>query len=362
MPLTSSLADRHSVQQQFLALAVRRSSQQQIIIVVGFVYQQKQYQHLPQQPKQSEAEANRLSAEQTQLCLNPICAGAAQARHINSSTLLLRRVFTRRVVGTTSKQGSGRSSRRHLLSTSQGSGRSNNNMSTSKEDVTAAQATKRRENLCRWITISHQTLSAGVNPGKSHQPAITRQAVYLIGGELILHDVDNPDERVEEYVNKLREIKQLLDEQEEKQKQQELFDLQLQKEAALIEQAKAKTAVTNTPKQALSNPMRLDLKIPPLNGSPAKYRRFEELFEALVEQSPSYTDAAKFLYFCELIGKLADQYAPNSSPTFLNLQVLKGRLRERYEDASRVREHFRATFEKLLVMRQSSPRPTFFTS
>ena len=209
-------------------------------------------------------------------------------------------------------------------------------MSTSKENVTAAQATKRRENLRRWITISHQTLSAGVNPGKSHQPEITRQAVDLIGGELILHDVENPDEQVEEYVNKLREIKQLLDEQEEKQKQQELFDLQLQKEAAFIEQAKAKTAATNTPKQALSNPMRLDLKIPPLDGSPAKYRRFEELFKALVEQNPSYTDAAKFLYFCELIGKLADQYAPNLSPTFPNLQVLEGRLRESYEDAGRV--------------------------
>ncbi|KAH9390442.1 hypothetical protein TYRP_023020 [Tyrophagus putrescentiae] len=213
-------------------------------------------------------------------------------------------------------------------------------MSTSKEDVTAAQAPKRRATLRRWITISHQVLSAGVNPGKGHQPPITRQAVDSIGGELILHDIDNPDERVAEYVEKLREIKQFLDEQEEKQRQQEMQTLQLQaerlrvdKEAALIEQAKAKTAAATRPS---GNPMRLELKIPPFDGSPSKYRRFEELFESL------------------LIGKLTDQYAPNLSPTLANLQVLKGRLRERFEDAGRVREHVRATFEKLPVVRQST--------
>ncbi|KAH9402088.1 hypothetical protein TYRP_016662 [Tyrophagus putrescentiae] len=231
-------------------------------------------------------------------------------------------------------------------------------MSASKEDVTAAQAPKRRATLRRWITISHQALSAGVNPGKGHQPPITRQAVDSIGGELILHDIDNPDERVDEYVEKLREIKQFLDEQEEKQRQQEIQTLQLQaerlrvdKEAALIEQAKAKTAAATRP---TGNPMRLELKIPPFDGSPSKYRRFEELFESLIEESPSYTDAAKFLYFCELIGKLTDQYAPNLSPTLANLQVLKGRLRERFEDAGRVREHVRATFERLPTVRQSN--------
>ncbi|KAH9405998.1 hypothetical protein TYRP_014296 [Tyrophagus putrescentiae] len=215
-----------------------------------------------QQPKQSKAEPTDFPLNTRNSAPTAICAGAAQARHINSSTLPLRRVFTRGVVGSTSKQGSGRSSRR--------SGHNNNNMNTSKEDVTAAQASKRRATLRRWITISHQALSAGVNPGKSHQPPITRQA------------------------------------------------------------------------------------IPPFDGSPAKYRRFEELFESLVEESPSYTDAAKFLYFCELIGKLTDQYAPNLSPTLANLQVLKGRLRERFEDAGRVREHVRATFEKLPVVRQST--------
>ncbi|KAH9402651.1 hypothetical protein TYRP_016184 [Tyrophagus putrescentiae] len=231
-------------------------------------------------------------------------------------------------------------------------------MSASKEDVPAAQAPKRRATLRRWITISHQALSAGVNPGKGHQPPITRQAVDSIGGELILHDIDNPDERVAEYVEKLREIKQFLDEQEEKQRQQEIQTLQLQaerlrvdKEAALIEQAKAKTAAATRP---TGNPMRLELKIPPFDGSPSKYRRFEELFESLIEESPSYTDAAKFLYFCELIGKLTDQYAPNLSPTLANLQVLKGRLRERFEDAGRVREHVRATFERLPTVRQSN--------
>ncbi|KAH9399368.1 hypothetical protein TYRP_017779 [Tyrophagus putrescentiae] len=219
-------------------------------------------------------------------------------------------------------------------------------MSASKEDVPAAQAPKRRATLRRWITISHQALSAGVNPGKGHQPPITRQAVDSIGGELILHDIDNPDERVAEYVEKLREIKQFLDEQEEKQQR-----LRVDKEAALIEQAKAKTAAATRP---TGNPMRLELKIPPFDGSPSKYRRFEELFESLIEESPSYTDAAKFLYFCELIGKLTDQYAPNLSPTLANLQVLKGRLRERFEDAGRVREHVRATFERLPTVRQSN--------
>ena len=240
-------------------------------------------------------------------------------------------------------------------------------MNTSKEDVTkegstVAQVTKRRATLRRWITVSHQALTAGITPGKSHQPPITREAVNLIGGELLYYDADHPDERVGEYVEKLQEIKQLLDAQEEKQQQQqhqqELQALQLQaerlrvdKEAALVEQAKAKTAAATRPS---GNPMRLELKIPPFDGSPAKYRRFEELFESLVEESPSYTDAAKFLYFCELIGKLTDQYAPNLSPTLANLQVLKGRLRERFEDAGRVREHVRATFEKLPVVRQST--------
>ncbi|KAH9407248.1 hypothetical protein TYRP_012798 [Tyrophagus putrescentiae] len=147
-------------------------------------------------------------------------------------------------------------------------------MSASKEDVTAAQAPKRRATLRRWITISHQALSAGVNPGKGHQPPITRQAVDSIGGELILHDIDNPDERVAEYVEKLREIKQFLDEQEEKQR-------------------KGEDCCCNP---TTGNPMRLELKIPPFDGSPSKYRRFEELFESLIEESPSYTDAAKFLF------------------------------------------------------------------
>lgn len=100
--------------------------------------------------------------------------------------------------------------------------------------------------------------------------------------------------------------------------------------------------------------IKLNLTLPKFNGSPAHYRRFEELFETLIQQSPSYSDAEKYLQFLTLIGPLADEYAPNLPPTLQSLETVKKRMRDFYNEASKVRDTIRDNYAVLPIMNRST--------
>lgn len=225
-------------------------------------------------------------------------------------------------------------------------------------EISQNEIKKVRSNTRRWITKTWKVVMTGTLPDVFHKPEITFENVSMMNAKLMSCDDLLPDDnKCEEYINKVAAIVDRLKKDEFERKREEceleLLKLRLDKERASIKTEKAKASAKLSPKPTI-NSMRLDIKIPPFDGSPCHYRKFEELFEAIVESNPSYDNASKFLYFTSSIGNLAHKFAPNLSPTIENLKIVKERLREHFENPGRVREHVRKTFEKLPYVRQLS--------
>lgn len=239
-------------------------------------------------------------------------------------------------------------------------GAGGSNVEVNQSEMTQAtheQNKQKRTNTRRWVTNVWKMVTLGTISFSRHVPPITLENVNALSLELMAWDELYPDDKCQEYMDKIavivagikreEEEKKRLDAEEKRvQLQLELMSLQVEKERVQIEKEKAKTDDIKKPKPFVNSP-RLDVKIPPFDGSPSHYRRFEELFEAIVEKNPSYDDASKYLHFITLIGKFAHEYAPNLSPTLANLQLVKERLREHFENPGRVREHVKRTFDRL---------------
>ncbi|KAH9398018.1 hypothetical protein TYRP_019392 [Tyrophagus putrescentiae] len=74
------------------------------------------------------------------------------------------------------------------------------------------------------------------------------------------------------------------------------------------------------------------------DGSPARYRQFEQLFENIIEHDPSYSDAEKFIAFKNLVGDHGDQFISSLRPDHDGLQKAKQRLKRYFDDPVLVRE------------------------
>ncbi|KAH9398015.1 hypothetical protein TYRP_019389 [Tyrophagus putrescentiae] len=74
------------------------------------------------------------------------------------------------------------------------------------------------------------------------------------------------------------------------------------------------------------------------DGSPARYRQFEQLFEDIIEHDPSYSDAEKFVAFKNLVGDHGDQFISSLRPNHDGLQKAKQRLKRYFDDPVLVRE------------------------
>ena len=74
------------------------------------------------------------------------------------------------------------------------------------------------------------------------------------------------------------------------------------------------------------------------DGSPARYRQFEQLFEDIIEHDPSYSDAEKFIAFKNLVGDHGDQFISSLRPNQDGLQKAKQRLKRFFDDPVLVRE------------------------
>ncbi|KAH9395510.1 hypothetical protein TYRP_020533 [Tyrophagus putrescentiae] len=74
------------------------------------------------------------------------------------------------------------------------------------------------------------------------------------------------------------------------------------------------------------------------DGSPARYRQFEQLFEDIIEHDPSYSDAEKFVAFRNLVGDHGDQFISSLRPNHDGLQKAKQRLKRYFDDLVLVRE------------------------
>ncbi len=98
------------------------------------------------------------------------------------------------------------------------------------------------------------------------------------------------------------------------------------------------------------------VKIPPFDGTPSKYRRFKELFEALIENNPSYDEAYKLVALTNFISHRADEFAPNLSPTFANLAIVKSRMKKHFKEPGRTCEYTRQRLIRLSTV--TSPSQT----
>ncbi|XP_017494215.1 PREDICTED: uncharacterized protein LOC108382340 [Rhagoletis zephyria] len=214
----------------------------------------------------------------------------------------------------------------------------------------------KRANLRRWITNSLQAVRIGSHKRVNYNPPLNFTSVDSVSTQLSSYDEAIKDDSGIEYYQHLVEITQRLEQDQRELADQRLKDLEYQLVQEKLATQKAKTAAANSPAKPASN-IRLDfVKIPPFDGTPSKYRRFEELFEALIENNPSYDEAYKFVAFTNLIGHRADEFAPNLSPTLDNLAIVKSRMKKHFEEPGRIREYIRQRFIRLSTV--TSPSQT----
>ncbi len=78
--------------------------------------------------------------------------------------------------------------------------------------------------------------------------------------------------------------------------------------------------------------------VQPFDGSPARYKQFEQLFEDIIEHDAGYSDAEKFIAFKNLVGHHGDQFISSLRPNHDGLQKAKQRLKRFFDDPVLVRE------------------------
>ncbi|KAH9390441.1 hypothetical protein TYRP_023019 [Tyrophagus putrescentiae] len=78
--------------------------------------------------------------------------------------------------------------------------------------------------------------------------------------------------------------------------------------------------------------------VQPFDGSPARYKQFEQLFEDIIEHDAGYSDAEKFVAFRNLVGHHGDQFISSLRPNHDGLQKAKQRLKRFFDDPVLVRE------------------------
>ncbi|KAH9399331.1 hypothetical protein TYRP_018245 [Tyrophagus putrescentiae] len=76
----------------------------------------------------------------------------------------------------------------------------------------------------------------------------------------------------------------------------------------------------------------------PFDGSPARYKQFEQLFENIIEHDGGYSDAEKLVAFRNLVGHHRDQFISSLRPNHDGLQKAKQRLKCYFDDPVLVRE------------------------
>ncbi|KAH9387742.1 hypothetical protein TYRP_008936 [Tyrophagus putrescentiae] len=78
--------------------------------------------------------------------------------------------------------------------------------------------------------------------------------------------------------------------------------------------------------------------VQPFDGSPARYKQFEQLFEDIIEHDAGYSDAEKFIAFKNLVGNHGDQFISSLRPNHDGLQKAKQRMKRFFDDPVLVRE------------------------
>ncbi|KAH9401740.1 hypothetical protein TYRP_017145 [Tyrophagus putrescentiae] len=87
--------------------------------------------------------------------------------------------------------------------------------------------------------------------------------------------------------------------------------------------------------------------VQPFDGSPARYKQFEQLFEDIIESDGGYSDAEKFVAYKNLVGHHGDQFISSLRPSSDGLQKAKERLKRYYDDPVLVREDATEKIKKL---------------